>query len=124
MNNNTNNSILNNECAICYNYLFKRNTVFTLCCKQKIHKKCLDQCYGINNRCPFCRTNNQNNNNNIFINQNHHNLNIILINPYYIDYILLVIFSCLTITYLILRIIFSVIDIILLLLNEENLIII
>jgi hypothetical protein len=123
MNNNTNNSILNNECAICYNYLFKRNTVFTLCCKQKIHKKCLDECYGINNRCPFCRTNNQNNNN-IFINQNHHNLNIILINPYYIDYILLVIFSCLTITYLILRIIFSVIDIILLLLNEENLIII
>jgi hypothetical protein len=107
-----NNTIINNECAICYNYLFKNNTTFTFCCKQKIHKKCLDECYSINNRCPFCRTNG---------NQNIQN--IILINPYYIDYLLLVIIFCLTITYLILRIIFSVIDIIILIFNEENLII-
>ena len=27
----------------------------TKCCRQYIHKSCLDACLSLNNRCPFCR---------------------------------------------------------------------
>ena len=41
------------ECSICYYNL--DTYITTKCCRQYIHKSCLDACLSLNNRCPFCR---------------------------------------------------------------------
>jgi hypothetical protein len=47
-NNNQNNQVV--ECPICFEII--DNNYTTNCCKQLIHKECLDKC---NYTCPFCR---------------------------------------------------------------------
>jgi hypothetical protein len=43
------------ECPICAHDL--EIHVTTQCCRQKIHRKCLDDSFAISNgKCPFCRT--------------------------------------------------------------------
>jgi hypothetical protein len=46
--NNNNNQLV--ECPICFEII--DNNYTTNCCKQLIHKECLDKC---NYTCPFCR---------------------------------------------------------------------
>ena len=43
----------NIECSICYYNL--DTYITTKCCRQYIHKSCLDSCLSLNNTCPFCR---------------------------------------------------------------------
>lgn len=45
--------IKSEECCICYYNL--DTYITTQCCRQYIHKTCLDTCLSLNNMCPFCR---------------------------------------------------------------------
>ena len=43
------------ECVICTYDLLDFDVVNTSCCKQKIHKKCIVECFRNSGSCPLCR---------------------------------------------------------------------
>ena len=43
------------ECVICTYELHLYDIVNTSCCKQKIHKKCIVECFRNSGSCPLCR---------------------------------------------------------------------
>jgi hypothetical protein len=45
----------NEECVICTYDLLEYDVVNTSCCKQKIHKKCIVECFRNSGSCPLCR---------------------------------------------------------------------
>ena len=45
----------NEECVICTYDLLDFDVVNTSCCKQKIHKKCIVECFRNSGSCPLCR---------------------------------------------------------------------
>ena len=43
------------ECVICTYELHLYDIITTSCCKQKIHKKCIVECFRNSGSCPLCR---------------------------------------------------------------------